>query len=208
MSMRHRVKATLVLASFGLLPATGSLAAETYFSFDSSPDSWIGRGYTDYHITPEDGWSFVATRNQTPGSNGENHVSFSLTNQLPHDPDAPQPARNWLLQLAAPNNEVIVPGLYTEATRVASKHKEQSGINLSGNNRGEFTINGTFEVLEAVYATDGTIARFAVDFTTIEKLNPEKWIVGELRYQSTVPEPSTGLIAIAAFSAMVARRRR
>jgi hypothetical protein len=206
--MLHRLTTTVVLGWLAIVPAASGHAEQTYFGFDSSPISWIGRGYTDYQITPDDGWSFEATRNQVEDSNAENHLSFYMTNQLPNDPDDPQPARNWLLQLAAPNNELIVPGLYTGATRVASKRDEQPGIDLSGTGRGEFTINGTFDVLEAEYASDGTIARFAVDFTTIEDNNPQEWIVGELRYQSLVPEPSTGFIALLGLGSLLKRQRR
>ncbi|MGB0767544.1 MAG: PEP-CTERM sorting domain-containing protein [Phycisphaeraceae bacterium] len=182
-------------------------AQETSFSYDSSPLSWIGRGYTDYRITPDDGWSFEGTRNQVDGSNAENALTFSLRNLLPNDPEDPQPARDWLIEFAAPDRQLIVPGLYEGATRFPFQPDDKPGIDISGTRRGEFDLAGTFEVLEAVYAADGTLDRFAVDFTTIEDNNPAEWIVAELRYNSLVPEPASAALFAAGLVLTVRRRR-
>ena len=71
-------------------------------------------------------------------------------------------------------------------------------------------LTGYFNVLQAVYDTNGQVVSFAVDFLQYDEGIVGDWNTGSIRYNSTVPEPSS--ILLTAFGLLIVwwqiRRRR
>ena len=69
-----------------------------------------------------------------------------------------------------------------------------------------------FEVLEAEYATNGELLRFAADFEYVEGNSlGDPFATGRIRYNSAVPLPEpteTGLLAFGVFAIVASCRRR
>lgn len=190
----------LGLAALWLLAAAAAPAGaqETYFSYDSTPGSWVGAGRTNYLVTPATGWTF------TGGSSGpHNYVSLGAS----REPDPGRTNYYWELELAAPRGQTIVPGLYEGAARYPFQSPNQPGLTLSGNHRGNNQNAGYFRVLQAEYSGD-TLVRFAVDFKQFDEGNPNNWVEGKWRYNATVPEPSSLALLGGAFALGLRRRRR
>ncbi len=183
-------------------PPDPAVTSPTYLAFDSSPTSWVGRGHTDYLVSPDTGWTITAQRNNDDG------VNFAIT----RDTGAP-PFDDyfWNLNLAAPFGATLTPGQYTGAMRYPFQEAANPGIDFFGNHRGNNKQAGQFEVLEAVYAPNGDVLRFALDFTQYGEEDLDRWIIGELRFVA-VPEPATatimaGAIIFAAAPSPTHRRR-
>ena len=184
--------ALCVFAAF----ATRAQAQVTYFSYDSTPGSWVGAGRTNYFVSPDTGWTFTGGT-----ATGNNFVSLSA--RRPQDPQLSN--YYWDLQLAAPRGQTIMPGLYEGAARYPFQSANQPGLTLSGNHRGNNENAGFFRVLEAEYSGN-TLVRFAVDFKQFDEGNPNQWVEGQWRYNSLLPEPSA--LALLAPLVLVPMRRR
>lgn len=166
-------------------------AAQTYFTFESSPTSWVGRGLSPM-VTPTNG-NISLIR---PVHNG---VYFVINNH---------PNTGWLLDMSAPGNVPLTPGRYI-AERVGFQSPGNAGFSLSGGGRGNNTLHAVFDVLEADYDSVGTLLAFAADFTQYDERSSARWIRGQIRYSSTIPEPSVGaMLAIAALGLPLDRRQR
>ena len=189
-----KVKVFLSLSVLALLCcATDDSMAATVLYFESSPSSWVGHGMT-LHVTDQDGYSFTAKRNY------DNGVNFSISSETPHD--------HWHLNLAAPFEETIAPGLYEDAARFPFQDYDQPGLTFYGNHRGNNQNAGFFEVFEAVYTPTGAVERFAVDFTQYGEGNPDRWINGMVRYNSDVPIPEPTTVFLLAFGSLELLRRK
>lgn len=182
-------------------------APVTAFYYTSSPSSWVGQGET-VTVTPTDGFAFNVNRNF------DNGVSFAINDFLTN-PDF-QKTRWWYLDFAAPFNALLTVGYYDHATRWPFQDAEDPGLSFSGNGRGNNMLTGFFEVLEAVYDVDGTVLKFAADFTQFDEGFESWWNKGSIRFNSTiplpaseVPEPATGLaLATVLLLVGIVRRRR
>lgn len=193
-----RVVVAIVAAIFCVSCRTSS-AAQTYFSFTSTPGSWVGHGYLNYKITPEMGWTFSAI-----SSPGKNYVQLSASR--PRDPQLAN--YYWDLRLESSFAEALKPGLYEGATRYPFNELNEPGLTLSGNHRGNNRNTGYFRILEVDFGPGDTVNRFAVDFRQYDEGNPNNWVDGQFRYFATVPEPSSiCMVAAAACLAFCAHRR-
>lgn len=168
------------LLAFALaLPLAGSLqpaAAATLLSYISSPRSWIGLGET-VAVGPEDGYEF------TPWRHANNHVYFWINNYQ-SSPD-PWSSRGWGLTLMGPMDDSLSPGTYDASTPF--QDSASSLVDFWGNGRGNNRSTGSFTVLEASYAEDGSVLSFAADFTQYDEGFSNWWTKGAIRYNSEAP---------------------
>ena len=159
--------------------------ATSFLFFESSPESWVGQGQTLF-ATPDDGYEFTAAPNY------DNGVNFSVI--------YPGYSNWWYLNISAPFDQPLSVGLYENATRWPFQSPDAPGLSFYGNGRGNNRNLGFFEVLEANYDPLGTVQSFAVNFTQYGEENLNKWINGQLRFNSSVPlttpEPRTFMLMI------------
>ena len=136
------VERLLAALGFGPLPPAPT---NTSLTVHSDPGDYIGGG-VDQTWTPADG-TFTAAH-----SPGLTTISFN---------GGPT---NWTLDFAAPSGAELTAGPYEGAIRFPFQSPSTPGLSVSGSGRGCNTLTGRFDVLEAVYAPDGTVERFAADF--------------------------------------------
>jgi hypothetical protein len=71
----------------------------------------------------------------------------------------------WHLDFDAPGDQVLVPGIYTGATRYPFNSGSSPGLSVYGNGRGCNMLTGTFEVLDVHYGAGGsTVESFLATF--------------------------------------------
>ena len=117
----------------------------TSLTFDSEPDDYIGLGVSRTWYPEEGGFNLI-------------HGPGLVTLYYQGGPD------RWNLHLKAPNGVELEPGPYEDATRYPFQSPTMPGLSVSGSGRGCNAVTGRFDVLEAVYQSDGTVERFAADF--------------------------------------------
>lgn len=189
-----------------LLTGAGAEGAPiTGLSYFSSPNSWVGQGESVL-VTPQGGF-------EVRPIDEANGIGFSI-NDFATNPDFAS-QRWWDLRLAGPNFEDPGVGLYAGVPRWPFQPAIVGAFDFFGNGRGANSLSATFNVLEAVYALDGTVLQFAVDFSQYEDNFLDRWVVGSLRYRSSVPlpglavpEPSLVWLCGPAAVALLRRRRR
>ncbi|MFN2506516.1 MAG: thrombospondin type 3 repeat-containing protein [Acidimicrobiales bacterium] len=125
--------------------ASGNAKGKTYLTFLSDPGDYIGQGRTQTW-TPTSG-SFTASH-----STGLVTISYNGG------------STSWRLNFKARSGAEVLPGPYEGATRYPFQSPMTPGLDVSGSGRGCNTLTGRFDVLEAVYATNGSVSRFAADF--------------------------------------------
>lgn len=172
---------TLALAC-PLFGALQPARAATMFSYLSSPYSWVGGGET-VSIGPEGGFAFTAK----PLTNG---MSIAI-NDFATNPDF-QATRWWQLDLSTANDQALTVGSYTGATRHPFNVSPFSdpatpGLSFTGNGRGNNALTGSFDVLEANFADDGSVLSFAADFVQYDEGWQSWWNKGAIRINSNLP---------------------
>src|SRR5262249_58512668 len=122
------------VAALALLSSERCVLADiTGLYFTSSPLSWIGQGQTRL-ITPADGFTFTRT-----GGAGGGRVSISATS----------PSVYWQVDFVGPNGTLPGVGSYPDAQREGTQSPGHPGLDFSTTGRGNNTLTGHFEVLEA-----------------------------------------------------------
>jgi hypothetical protein len=145
---------------------------------------------------PQDGFDFGATRNYYNG------VTFYIDNSASNPPYGY--GAFYELDLSSENRSTLQPGFYDSATRFPFNYGH--GLNFIIGSFGPNTLNGFFRVLEAQYAGNGSIERFAVDFSYVINSNPSPfWTHGSFRYNSTIPEPTMSSALVVVTSLIVFR---
>lgn len=198
------------LISLGVVALPGKAA--TFLYFKSEPGSFVGGGLTKT-LTSTDG-TFTASRiyNSPPFFDFKNGVEimFSAFNQ-------PEAGENSIfnygrLIFTAPEDAVLTPGTYQNATRWPFQSTEQPGLDVSLGNRGCNQLIGNFVVKEAIYGTDGQPERFSADF---EQSCEGSILSGQIRFNSSdetpntsVPEPTMLLGLLAIGGMLVSHRKR
>ena len=113
------------------------------------------------------------------GRNSAGGVSFSLT--------APDSSFWWTADFSTPGNAPPVPGTYEPATRFPLT--VFAGLAMVGGGRSCDELTGRYVVLEAVYAPDGAVQRFAADLEQhCEDADPA--LFAAIRYNSTIADTS------------------
>lgn len=191
------------MGSFVALLLTLSLASDaragtvTRFTVvDSSPSSWVARGYDDYTVTPDLGWTFTA------GRNFDNGVSIFLEGPPPPGTTVTY----WRLNFAAPFEEVITPGFYPDFQRFPFQDHDRPGLEFASTGRLDNRASGFFEVFEATYDAGGEVLSFAADFTHYGEENLNNYAIVEVRYNA-IPEPATAILVLVGLPILRRRRR-
>jgi hypothetical protein len=197
--MLRRTLVSIALAlAFASSPAK---AGVTYFAFDSSPTSWVGKGRTDFLILPNGEWGFQAVEYSDTGSLHPTHISIQNTKNSFLD---------WNLYFADSTSSKLQVGLYSDAVRWPGWPQDLNSLTVTGGGQGDNMSLGVFNVLEVEYDPKGLVTRFAADFTHYGETDPANWLVGRIRFNATVPEPSTlalaGISAVALLAHGVRRR--
>ena len=145
-----RLPALLLCATAVLTLGVGAGAqvGQTFLSFVSDPGDYIGQGQTRF-FTPD-----TATfQSRTDGNN--RHINVTI---FPFD------GGFWILDMAAPEGQQLLPAVYEGAVRWPFQAPNQPGLSISGDGRGCNTLTGRFQVMEAVYGPFGYVERFRASF--------------------------------------------
>lgn len=141
--------------------------------FSSQPGDYIGQGRI-WDMGIDDG-IFTASKNYDNGVS----VNFSSDTW-------------WNLNFAAPNDALLVPGIYESAVRWPFQPATQPGLDVSGDGRGCNTLTGRFVIYEVVYGTNNAIDSFAADFEQHCE-SATAALFGTVRYNYKKPRPSADL---------------
>ena len=150
----------------------------TFVHFDSEQDDYIGQG-KERTFSIADG--FVLTPSRYNGG-----VSISFDNRAAANL---QHSEGWEMNFAAPLGTIFGVGNYENAELSSARDGEHSTLDIFGNGRGPSKSKGSFRVLEAQFAHDGSVLKFAADFEQYNDGNHGLSLRGQVRYNSTVPLP-------------------
>ena len=153
-----------------LTAATNASAGSTSLSMWSDAGDYIGDGQP-HRYASSDG-TFTARRNF------DNGVSISF--------NTPMFTHWWHLDFSAPQDQLLIPGVYSGAVRYPFQPPDIAGLSVSGDGRGCNTLTGNFEVLEVTYGTGDEVVAFRATFEQhCEGAAPA--LRGEIRFNATVP---------------------
>ena len=147
-----------------------SSTATTYLYLNSQPGDYIGGGIKQT-FTPADGTFSV--------SNATNSVNVAF-----HTPNYSQ---WWYLNFGSPKTMKFTRGQYVGAQRTPFRGPTRPGVDVSGDGRGCNTDSGQFLVSDFALATDGTVARLAIDFEQHCE-GGSAALYGSVRYNSAVSQ--------------------
>jgi hypothetical protein len=155
------------------IPVAPGTTALVYFSH---PGDYIGGGVNRQLHAGQDGVTISASRH----GQGNRGVYFGIR--------VGNFTEWWDLYLGPPPaaGVPLAVGSYENAVRYTSAGGLSPGLDLGGNGRGCNTIRGRFDVLEAIYAVDGSVQRFAADFVQHCE-GGLRALFGQIRFNSEVP---------------------
>jgi hypothetical protein len=190
--------AVVLLGAVLACAADAAAQTETRFTIiDSSPSSWVARGYDNYTVTPADGWTFRT------GRNFDNGVNIDVSG-----PALPgTTVGSWDMEFAAPGDALLVPGHYANFQRFPFQANDRPGLAFGSTGRLDNQAAGFFDILEATYGPGGQVLSFAANFTHYGETNPNNYAIVEVRYNAAVPEPA-GAAVVSGGLALLLRRRR
>lgn len=162
---RAIVRVALLVPVLGVGLPGASAAQTTALYFDSEFGDYVGQGKQST-FTP-------ATTTITVSRNYANGISFSVT---------AGPIYGWGGDFSAADNALLTVGMYTNAHRFP--FTRFNALDFSGDGRACNTT-GRFQILEAAYASDGSVLKLAVDFEQHCDGGPSA-LFGALRYNSTI----------------------
>lgn len=99
----------------------------------------------------------------------------------------------YALSFAAPYNDELEPGTYTEARRYPFNKEFEPGLDFSGNGYGCRQLSGQFKVLEIETDSSGNLSKFAADFEHHCEMNSTPTL-GSIRFNSSLPTTSAPAI--------------
>jgi hypothetical protein len=171
--------ATLLVGAF-----VAQVRGQDVLYFTSSPLSAVGGGLTET-LTPQNGYT-VSLRQYGDQGAYTNAVEFDVTQSTDY----------WILDFVGPNQTLVTPGLYANATRWPFQGSG-AGLSFVGDGRGDNSLTGDFDVLQADYDNEGQLQSFAADFVQYDNGNPNDWNMGSIRYNSAIPVPEpSGLVLL------------
>lgn len=150
-----------------------AFSGQTVLHMQSEPGDYIGMGQGWFYDAQD--VSFNAMINYSNG------VSISLfKHEYPR-------FISWDLQFSEASEQLLSPGLYVNAMRFPfNSGQGLHGLSVSGMGRACDTLAGEFNVLEIVYGENGTILKFAADFTQKCELYMPP-LYGSVRINSDIP---------------------
>jgi hypothetical protein len=162
-------EAVFLAPVFTFTPGPLTTNAATLFYFTSAPTAWIGGGQTLTFT------NVSASRTYNLGAYTDSvHLSSS----------------GYELIIVGPGPKLVQNGYYPGATRWPFMGSG-AGMAFTAPGRGDNTLTGWFNVLQADYDTNGQVAAFAVDFLQYDEGNLAKWNRGSVRFNSTIPVPGS-----------------
>jgi FG-GAP-like repeat/Divergent InlB B-repeat domain/FG-GAP repeat len=160
------------LAVLGLCSMMSVASAQTAFYYSSPTGENVGGGRTRTFTAPTD--SIIVSAS---GSNG----IFAAINEVRVGSSNPE---YWYVALAAPSGKSLTTGVYEGAMsnvyNVPSPTVNMYGTGSCG------PIKGRFNILAIAYATDGSLASLAANFSQ-ECDGSALALVAEIRFNSSVP---------------------
>ena len=153
---------------FCMLAGASRAAAQgtTVLFLDSQPGDYIGQGQL-YTYTPADTPFRIERNGDTGVSVVVQSANFSIA---------------WTARFAARRGERLQVGSYDGRRSAGSP---LGGLDIGGQARGCNTALGRFDVLEILYAPDGSVTRFAADFEQHCE-GRDAALFGAVRYNSNV----------------------
>lgn len=100
-------------------------------------------------------------------------------------------AESWRLTFQAPRGATLIPGAYNNATRWPFQASVTPGLDVSGEGRACNRSWGSFEIVDALFAADGTLQRFRATFEQRCERDTAPQLRGEI---SAVDIPRSGLV--------------
>src|SRR5438874_6337252 len=158
LGIKRMLPGGLVFLGAGCLIA--SVNAATLFSFTSSPSAWVGGGQT---------LTFTSVSASRTGNLGAYTDSVHLT------------ASGYELAIVGPGRTLAHVGFYPGATRWPFMGSGP-GMAFTAPGRGDNTLTGWFNVLQADYDVSGQPTAFAVDFVQYDEGNVTWWNRGSIRF--------------------------
>src|SRR5262249_34692173 len=129
----------------------------------------------------------------TPSRNFDNGIGLNMQGAaLPGTT-----VTSWRLNFAAPDNALIVPGLYENFQRFPFQDPGRPRLEFSSTGRLDNQAAGFFEVHEATYGPGGEVLTFSADFTHYGETTPANWAIVEVRFNITECQPDLTTTAIA-----------
>lgn len=156
-----------------------SLEGKAYAGYiDGRESGYIGR-WKEFKITDETG-SFSITKDFWNPISEDCWNHFNLNYQAGFE-------RSWRFYFAAPEGEILQPGIYTNASRDSIFYwkRTEPSIDFARYSSGASVLNATFEILEIEYDSEGRIEKLAIDFHA--QLPREESLKASLRYNSEIP---------------------
>lgn len=162
--------AGVALTSAVLLGATATAAsaapqAVTSYTFTSEAGDYIGQGGTGSYVAP-------GATIRVSGNAGELTMSVD------------QGGEWWYVDIAAPRDEQLRPGRYTDAERASFRTGRAPGLDVSGNGRGCNEVYGSFTVHQIEVTDTGSIAVFDASFTQRCESGTAPRLTGRVKYQA------------------------
>ena len=194
-----RLSAAMLVVGLLVGPPATSTAGESRFTIvDSSPTSWVAQGLSDYTIIADPAYWPMTAQWYEP----KTAIRFRAEHHNPSD------NAYWEVIFGAGDGTPLKPGLYPNFQRVGVQSPGQPALSFSGSGHLDNQAAGSFEILEAVYGPDGVMQAFAANFTHYGETDPANWAIVEIRYNATVPEPASWLVATLAGLGLVVMRSR
>jgi hypothetical protein len=162
----------IAIAALGLASIAIDASAQTAFYYSSPAGENVGGGRTRTFTA-----STASIKVSAYGSNG----IFAVINEVSSSSSFTE---NWYVNLAAPYGKLLTPGVY-EGAMSNSNNNLSPTVNMYGTGSCGST-KGRFNILAIAYATDGTIASLAANFS--QQCNASTLaLVAEIRFNSSIP---------------------